>query len=387
MSESVLYIHHHAIGRDSKKIFKDTAVSKKDIRENKKRTHNACQQCHHHDGEEGVTLRQCSQCKAVWYCSKEVSTCNSSLPGLKAFFQVPKETLVTLRVKVKVDILNGFFGFARPEHKKHCQFSEGEGITKIVQNFTANDVLNEYLQAIFIQTFPALLDSPTQCLSTAFVARVDIGFEPVDIPDFFRIFNHELDAPDPRKAPVRGMLQLNGFTALCSTTGFGLRLEDLARTRRMVWESVREEGGAADPSEPVAIVELGRGNLGQQITFALPISKAASYTVRQASPWNVQSAITGRVTQTSFSIDSCLEFINSHIRADKQNRFSLRTNLLQQDVQVIHDASNNDPPSRGAQLLRARMAKERIFKPVAMPAIARNGKIVPISPAGRMAID
>ncbi|KAJ7055591.1 hypothetical protein C8F01DRAFT_1373522 [Mycena amicta] len=362
--ENTAHIHYHAIHKESKKIFKETAVSKKDIRENKKRIHNACQACHQHDGEEDITLRQCAKCKGVWYCSK------SALVPIPSLHKIPQ----------LIDIL-------RPEHKKHCQFSEGHGITKIVQNFTSNEVLNEYLQTLFVQTFPALLNNPRACLSTAFVARVDIGFEPVDIPDFFRLFNHEEEAPDPRKAPVRGMLQVNAFTAISPTMGVGILVDNnMQRTRRMVWKSARE-GGAAYPSEPVAIVELGRGDLGQQITFALPITNEAIDIVRRAPKWTIKSALTGRVMETPFNIDSCMECIHQHTYQDKQDRFSLRMNMLDSDAQVIRDASDKNATGRAAQLLRARMARERIFKPVAMTAFERDGKLVPLSPAGRMVID
>jgi hypothetical protein len=58
-------------------------------------------------------------------------------------------------------------------------------------------------------------------------------------------------------------------------------------------------------------------------------------------------------------------FINTHIRADKKNRLLLRTEILEEDAQVIRDAAAK-ADKRAAQLLRRRMARERIFQPVVL---------------------
>ncbi|KAJ7431583.1 hypothetical protein B0H11DRAFT_2210131 [Mycena galericulata] len=319
--EKVDYVHIHAVHPDNKKIFKTTAVSPTDIRTNRNNISMACTVCHKSD--EDAELRKCGKCKGVWYCSKQCQTAH------------------------------------RPQHKKHCKAGEVHGIQKLIQNFTSNVVLNRHLQACFIQHFPVLLNEPRSVLSTPFVARVDIGVDPADIPDFFRIFNNEPDAP--RAAQLQGMLQINAFTPLEPAPR---TLDELTPARRRVWESARE-GGAAYETEPIAVVALGRGDFGQQITCALPIEDDARAIVRRACPWTVKSAFTGKVTEAPFNIETCMEFINTHIRADKKNRLLLRTEMLEEDAQVIRDAAAK-ADKRAAQLLRRRMARERIFQPVVL---------------------
>ncbi|KAJ6465915.1 hypothetical protein C8R47DRAFT_1326374 [Mycena vitilis] len=313
--ENVQYVHVHDIHSKSQKIFKATASSTKDIRANKKNIDMACTVCLKSEEDVGEELRKCGKCKGVRYCSKQCQAADW------------------------------------PRHKKHCKAVESPGIEKLIQKLTSNHVLNLHLQACFIQQFTVLLSNPRSVLSKLFVARVDISVDPANIPDFFRIFNDEPGAP--RAAELQGMLQISAFTPL---------EDEMTPTRRRVWESAREGGAAAD-TEPVAVVEFGRGDFGQQITCALPIEDEARAIVRRARPWTVESAITGKVTQAPFNIETCMEFINTHIRADKRDRLLLRTRMVDEDVQVIRDAAT-DGGERAALLLRRRMARERIFHPV-----------------------
>ncbi|KAJ7851922.1 hypothetical protein B0H14DRAFT_2581156 [Mycena olivaceomarginata] len=91
-----------------------------------------------------------------------------------------------------------------------------------------------------------------------------------------------------------------------------------------------------------------------------PIEDDARAIVRRACPWTVKSAFTGKVTEAPFNIETCMEFINTHIRADKKNRLLLRTEMLEEDAQVDgpgpmagSDISSYDPTPVNGHLFDA----------------------------------
>ena len=56
-------------------------------------------------------------------------------------------------------------------------------------------------------------------------------------------------------------------------------------------------------------------------------------------------------------------FMNTHIRADKKNTLRLRTDMRASDFKIIRDAGA-DAESVPAGLLRAKMAREDLYKPL-----------------------
>ncbi|KAJ7161913.1 armadillo-type protein [Mycena crocata] len=215
-----------------------------------------------------------------------------------------------------------------PKHKLSCSAVDDSGISKLVQNFYSNPVLSTHLQACFILDFDLLhhplLDSP-------FMARVDIGIEPADMPESINIFMGERVSDK-----MRGMLQ------------------EILRTARR-----------SAKREPVGLVEFGNGESLQTFTFPVYIQSAAMDLARASSPWDVKSSITGQVTEAQFNIENCMQFMNTHIRGDKKNQLLLRTDMRPSDIQIIRDtaANSNTHPTR---ILKAKMAREQIFTPFAV---------------------
>ncbi|KAJ7230115.1 hypothetical protein GGX14DRAFT_409997 [Mycena pura] len=307
----------HAIHPDNKKNFKALATPRKDIRATRTGMRTACTKCFKTDLDHPeLELRRCGKCKGVWYCSKECQTAHW------------------------------------PQHKKSCKEVEGSGFQKLVQNFYSNPILNKHLQACFIIHFD-LLRRPV--LDAPFMARVDIAIEPADMPAFFNVFCGE---PVPA-GTFMGMLQVNRFTPLSPEA-----MADLTPMRREIWRQARE---SADKSgyagHPVGLVEFGTGDSEQTLTCAVHVQPGAMELVRQAPPWEMKSSITGKVTEKPFNIETCMEFMNTHIRADKKNQLLLRTEMRPFDIQVIRDAATNSD-SLAAQVLRAKMRREDIFTPI-----------------------
>ncbi|KAJ7214977.1 hypothetical protein GGX14DRAFT_443524 [Mycena pura] len=304
----------------NKKDFKAMAASRQELRAIRATTPKACTKCRKTDRVcPGLTLKTCAKCNDALYCSKECQKADWSL------------------------------------HKKFCEKTEGPGIIKLIDIFSANRVLDHYLQACFILQFDLLyrrthFDAP-------FLARVDFGVEPVQIPDFFRIFDGEA-LPD---RPLTGMLQVNGFTPLPSK-------KCLSPTHREIWLKGRERwreitGHAESEVEEkfaVGLVVFGRADSEHGSVYAINILDAAKNEVRCGEPWRMTSAITGEVTEMPFNIDNCLRFMNKHVRDDHKNQLRLRTQMQPADVQVIRDAAGNvDTPA--ARLLRAKIAPDPAY--------------------------
>ncbi|KAJ7228070.1 hypothetical protein C8J57DRAFT_1534642 [Mycena rebaudengoi] len=118
---------------------------------------------------EDVELRKCGRCQSVRYCSQECQ---------KKHW---------------------------PTHKKNCSKENGSGIMKLVQNLAGNVVLMTHIQACLILHFD-LLRNPH--LDKPFIAHLDIGIEPADIPQLFDIY---MGKPLQIGKPILGMVQVNAI--------------------------------------------------------------------------------------------------------------------------------------------------------------------------------
>ncbi|KAJ7090755.1 hypothetical protein B0H15DRAFT_948533 [Mycena belliarum] len=312
-----MLIQTHTIHPDSEAIFKAQATTPENIRATRSGIHEACTRCFKIETTEpGLKLRRCGKCKGVWYCSKECQIAHW------------------------------------PTHKKTCSPVDGSGIRRLVENFYANPLLNQYLQVCLVLHFD-LLQHPR--LDAPFMARVDVAIEPADIPEFLPILMGQ-----PVQGTLRGMLQVNAFTPLPAAA-----MAALAPMRRQIWRAARE---SADKNgfarDPIGLVEFGNGSVGQTITVPVHVRAPALELARDASPWVMNSAVTGQTTELPLTIHTCMEFMNTHIRSDKKNQLLLRTDMRPSDIEIIRDAGA-EASGTAARLLKAKMAREYIFRPMA----------------------
>ncbi|KAJ7205577.1 hypothetical protein B0H12DRAFT_1243447 [Mycena haematopus] len=106
-----------------------------------------------------------------------------------------------------------------------------------------------------------------------------------------------------------------------------------------IWCQAREGANRIGFSgDSVGLMEFGNGESQQTITCAVHIQQAAMDLVRESPPWVMKSAITGKTTEAPFNIETCMEFINTHIRSDKKDQSLLRTDMRASDMQIIRDA-------------------------------------------------
>ncbi|KAJ6480469.1 hypothetical protein C8R47DRAFT_1135927 [Mycena vitilis] len=309
----------HAIHPDNRKNFKALAPKSKDIRTSRSVMRTACTNCFRNNGnddEPELELLRCGKCKSVWYCSKECQRKHWS------------------------------------KHKPNCKEEDGSGVSKLVQNLYANQLLNKHIQACFILHF-GLLQNPH--LDKPFMARIDLGIEPADITDFLKVFMGE----PLGETTMKGMLQINKF---CPATPE--QMEGLTPMRMNIWREARASTDRAGfRNTPVGLIEFGNGMNPQTLTCPVRVGEDALDLVNESPPWVMTSAITGESNDLPFNIETCMEFMNTHIRADKKDQLLLRTDMRPSDIQIMRDAANGATTIPG-QILRAKMAREDIFKPV-----------------------
>ncbi|KAJ6586345.1 hypothetical protein DFH09DRAFT_910769 [Mycena vulgaris] len=304
----------HAIHPGNAAHFKALAASSKDIRTARSGVHTICTTCLKSEGP-GLDLRRCGKCKGAWYCSRECQ---------------------------KQDW---------PKHKKSCTLVDGSGMMKLVETLFSIPLVNLYLQACLILDFD-LLRRPH--LDRPFMARVDIAIEPANAVDFCNIFLGQ-DTPGEQ---IMGMVQVNGFTPATPVL-----MADLTSTRQDIWREARESANKEGRrSESVGLVEIANaGDSEMTITFPVYIQRGAIQMVEQSAPFEQISAITGKQASRPFSVETCMEFINMHIRADKKNQLLLRTEMRPSDIQTIRDAAVNSD-NLPARILKEKLAREQIFK-------------------------
>jgi len=271
-----------------------------------------------------ILVDRCANaCHVAWYCSKECQTQNWK------------------------------------QHKPTC----GEaGIPKLVKTFVANGVLQAVLKACFILDFNLLrllrLDQPL-------MARVDVAIEPSDILDFAEIFLGE----GPVDKKIEGMLQVNGFTPATPS-----QMQSLTPKRREIWRQERERVTSEGfRNDPVVLVEIAYVDGPNTITIPLRIDSTAKQMVKQAisEGFTMTSAITGETTKLPYTVETCMQFMNTHIRADKKNQLLLRMEMRPSDIQVIRDAAANSE-SVPAIILNEKLAREYIYKSLQQTFLERR---------------
>ncbi|KAJ6605321.1 hypothetical protein DFH09DRAFT_1353800 [Mycena vulgaris] len=221
-----------------------------------------------------------------------------------------------------------------PKHKQTC----GEaGIPKLACFILAFDLLHR-----------------ARC-DELLLARLDVAVEPSDIFDFADIFLGEGSS----EKKVQGMLQVNAFTPATDPRRF-------SPERRALWRSARAMADSAGfHSDPVAIMDIVHtdGQNSMTIPFWIHSEVKKMVTAGISAGFVIASGVTGEMTRVPYTVETCMQFINTHIRADKNNQLLLRTEMRPSDIQIIRDAATNSN-SVPAIILHAKIAREHIYKSI-----------------------
>ncbi|KAF7364396.1 hypothetical protein MSAN_01100300 [Mycena sanguinolenta] len=307
----------HSIHPNNEAYFHSLASTSEEIRTMRHNVHDImCTTCMKTEKDLGQPMRKCGKCHVVWYCSKECQTKHW------------------------------------PKHKPIC----GEaGIPKLIRSLLSNALLTTVLKGCFVLHYDLLNKSMADA---PLMARVDLAVEPADILEFAQMY---LEGPLDRK--VQGMIQFNGFRA-----GTSADMLSLTPQRREIWRKTRDEAnakGLRTDQDPVVLVEFGYGDGLNSITSALLIDSKTKMIMKEsmAEGFIMTSAITGEVTTLPCNIETSMEFMNMHIRADKKNQLLLRTEMQPFDVQYIRRSATNFFGGP-ATTLNQKIAREAIYRSI-----------------------
>ncbi|KAG1727510.1 hypothetical protein EDB19DRAFT_195868 [Suillus lakei] len=264
--------------------------------------------------------RKCSKCKSVWYCSEKCQ---------------------------KKDW---------PTHKPTCHEVE-RSPEKFIRMFTVNPLLMGYLE-VAIALDCGLLDNPRVGIDEPFIARVDMAIEPSNMRDFIGLYSNVKGAVGKK---VQGMLQVN-FISPWNPSMKGVETPAPARFHQ--WRKARAridaEGFAKSPVGIIDFVDANCAEFGNTISVDVHIPTTVLDMARKREPFERIFAITFAKSQQPMSAMACLEYINVHIRSDTQNQLRLRTEMTEQEKEVVRAAGRNED-TLTACILNQKMNRELMY--------------------------
>ncbi|KIK97925.1 hypothetical protein PAXRUDRAFT_824426 [Paxillus rubicundulus Ve08.2h10] len=271
-------------------------------------------------------LQTCQRCKSVWYCSKECQR---------------KQW---------------------PQHKTYCTpATRSKGILKLVESLSVNAAVSVMLQVCAVLDLGLLNDEKKEVgFKVPFMIRVDIGIEPTEVANFVKLCFTDEPVPET----VEGLVQVNRFISHVPGR-FGHA--PLTLTRDKLWRTEREKANNNGKSgEPLGLLEFVSDS---EISLTMPcrIDACAQKFAKYAQPFTTISAFTGIQTQKPLTVGNSMEFINLHIRADKQNQLKLRTEMTESDKAIVRGVTDKSVTKDAVRALRGKMARETLYADMLMP--------------------
>ncbi|KAG2052808.1 hypothetical protein BDR06DRAFT_957181 [Suillus hirtellus] len=304
----------HATHPERDKQFRAIAVSSEFLKANRKMLRIRCTQCQ-------MSLEKplkCAKCKSVWYCSRECQKKHWST------------------------------------HKPRChEVERSSGALKFIRMFILNPLLMSFLK-IGVAIDCDLIDNPRIGFDVPFGVRVDIAIEPSDVLDFAGLYLGSKSVGEK----LQGMVQVNAMAQY-----------ELTPERVDKWREARArhdaEGFAKDPVGLVDFIDATcTEHSGNAATVELHVPRVILDIAKAREPFLLVSAVTGAETRKPMSAMLCLETINMHIRADKDNQLYLRTEMTDQDKAIIRAAGRNED-THLARLLQEKIKREHLYADIA----------------------
>ncbi|KAJ6503906.1 hypothetical protein C8R45DRAFT_974061 [Mycena sanguinolenta] len=304
------------VAKDASKLEGSLAWGSKEIRALRKAITTYCSACGKSEEElgGGRPLRKCGQCHSATYCSTQCQTRDW------------------------------------PEHKGTC--GNENRISKLVKSLMVNPLLMRQLHSCFILAFDLLDHARTD---EVLCAQLDVAIEPSDVSDFANILLGLDERSSEKKA--QGMLQMNAFTP--DTTG------QFAEERKAAW---RKERAIADATGSrgcaVAILDIIHADAKRAMCLHLQISTEPTFRKSVKKLKSEDVAVVGQPARVPYTIETCLESMNTLIRLDKDNKFLLHTQMQPSDIRAIRNCPSISANNRPAALLHAKIARERIYRDI-----------------------
>ncbi|KAK7056157.1 hypothetical protein R3P38DRAFT_3566850 [Favolaschia claudopus] len=300
-----------------------------------------CMNCLQGERDVGHSLRECSRCKGVRYCSKECQIQDW------------------------------------PSHKPDC----GHKVTvpRILIAACSDPRLSLFMQICCILKFK-LFDSGDR--AEEFIsARFAVAIEPVDLVELGRIMTAPKEGRkiDATVADIQGMLQINGFEWEEPDDGLSsISLPDRSASVTLeVWRKERARVVAAGyPRNPLVMLNILYPANGNVISLPLCISSAARDLVQKSMTkgFDMRCEPTKERKRLPFTIETCMEYMNSYIREDNHNRLHLRTKMRPGDVKVITDYKPREKNFLAGHLFVEKFARETIYKSMQLRITQTVGK-------------
>lgn len=197
-----------------------------------------------------------------------------------------------------------------------------------------------------------LNDNPRIGFDVPFGVRVDMAIEPSDILHFIGLYLNNSTVGEK----LQGMVQINAITPW-----------ELSRDseRLKKWREARAthdaDGFANDPVGLVDFVDVScTESSGNAATAELHFPSIVLDMAKKREPFLGTSAVTGAQIKKPMSTLTCLETINMHIRADRENQLHLRTEMTDQDKEVIRAAGRNEDTYL-ARIVKEKMQREHLY--------------------------
>ncbi|KIK81444.1 hypothetical protein PAXRUDRAFT_832866 [Paxillus rubicundulus Ve08.2h10] len=310
----------HPAGQET---FRMLATPKEVIKTYKSATRVACTKC----GTILDKILTCQRCKSVWYCSKQCQKNDWS------------------------------------RHKPICTPVErSSGILKLIENILANALLYNMIALCTTIDLDLPNDKRGVGFDIPFMVRVDVSMEPSDVFDFVKLFLTK----EPVNSKLEGMIQINRCHSYLP--GHSDRAP-FPPEHMAMWKQARAQTTATKEFSDhlVGMVEFVYNiNDSHSVLTVFRISPGI-LEVNLREPFFFISGITGARVEKPVNIETCMESMNTHIRADKQNQLQLRAEMTEADIAIIRDAADKENNKEAVRLLREKVAREGLYANLPKP--------------------
>lgn len=215
--------------------------------------------------------------------------------------------------------------------------------------FVLNPILIGFLE-VGVSVDCGLINNARIGFDVPFGVRVDIAIEPSNIQDFIKLYFNDKSVGEK----LQGMVQINAMTPW-----------ELTPQRLNLWHEARArhnaEGFAKDPVGLVDFIDVNcTEDSGNAATIDLHFPLGVVALAKEREHLLGVSAVTGAEIRKPMSGMTCLEQLNMHIRADKDNQLRLRAEMTDQDKEVIRAAGRNEDTYL-ARIVNEKMRREHLY--------------------------
>ncbi|KAG6370311.1 hypothetical protein JVT61DRAFT_12264 [Boletus reticuloceps] len=124
-----------------------------------------------------------------------------------------------------------------------------------------------------------------------------------------------------------------------------------------MWSGEREKlnSNPVYRNNPLGLVEFVNNDSDFSITCPLAIPPSSMKLAKDKEPFMMLSGLTDKTFEMPMTVASCMEFMNLHMRADKENQLKLRVEMTEEDKLIVRNARDKSVKREAAIVLRQKM--------------------------------